>query len=131
MSEVIEKAVLVTTVHRGVFFGYTTDDFANAPADKPLAVNLRAARNCVYWSSQVKGFLGLATVGPLNDSRRLGARVLAALGSHTSPEACLVTPLRATGFACWPGRDSAEQSDENEQWVGMGPCVRGSLSGVY
>jgi uncharacterized protein DUF6948 len=52
-----ERAVLVTTQHRGVFFGY-------AIVTDGTAINLRAARNCIYWSSDVKGFLGLAATGP-------------------------------------------------------------------
>ena len=52
-----ERAVVVTTTHRGVFFGYA-DDIDGA------IIKLRAARNCVYWSSDVKGFMGLAATGP-------------------------------------------------------------------
>ena len=37
-----ERAVLVTTSHRGVFFGYAIDTDGNT-------INLRAARNCLYW----------------------------------------------------------------------------------
>jgi hypothetical protein len=52
-----ERAVLVTTTHRGVFFGYATDTSG-------ATINMRAARNCIYWSADVKGFLGLASTGP-------------------------------------------------------------------
>lgn len=52
-----EKAVLVTTAHRGVFFGYATDT-------KGSTIELKSARNCVYWSSDVHGFIGLASTGP-------------------------------------------------------------------
>lgn len=52
-----ERAVLVTTEFRGVFFGYAT----NTSGD---TIKLRAARNCVYWSADVKGFEGLAVTGP-------------------------------------------------------------------
>lgn len=52
-----ERAVLVTTEYRGVFFGYAT----NTDCD---TIKLRAARNCLYWSAAVKGFLGLAATGP-------------------------------------------------------------------
>lgn len=52
-----ERAVLVTTTHRGVFFGYATETKGNQIA-------LKRARNCVYWSVDVKGFLGLASSGP-------------------------------------------------------------------
>lgn len=57
-----EIAVLVTTVHRGVFFGYAKDiDGAT--------INLRRARNCVYWHQSVKGFLGLCSTGPNSECR--------------------------------------------------------------
>lgn len=57
-----EQAVLVTTTHRGVFFGYATDiDGA--------AINLRAGRNCLYWPTENKGFLGLANMGPVKGAR--------------------------------------------------------------
>lgn len=51
------RPVLVTTAHRGVFFGY---------ADKTDGdtVQLKRARLCVYWSSDLRGFMGLASNGP-------------------------------------------------------------------
>lgn len=56
------RPVLVTTEHRGVFFGY---------ADKTdgETIRLRAARLCVYWSADVKGFMGLASGGPTKGCR--------------------------------------------------------------
>lgn len=54
--------VLVTTEHRGVFFGYTDDPSGEM-------VSLRRARNCIYWSSDVKGFMGLAATGPTRSCR--------------------------------------------------------------
>jgi len=39
----LERAVLVTTTHRGVFFGYASK------IDGPT-IDLRAGRNCLYWS---------------------------------------------------------------------------------
>lgn len=57
-----ERAVLVTTQHRGVFFGYATK------TDGAI-INLRAARNCLYWAKDVKGFIGLANTGPIGGSR--------------------------------------------------------------
>lgn len=56
-AKVKDRAVLVTTAHKGVFFGYT------AKTDG-ATIKLRGARNCIYWSSDVKGFLGLAATGP-------------------------------------------------------------------
>ena len=61
-SKAAERAVLVTTSHRGVFFGYTTDTDG-------ATIALRAARNCIYWPSDNKGFMGLAAMGPLKGAR--------------------------------------------------------------
>lgn len=44
----IERAVLVTTAHRGVFFGYATETGG-------ATIKLRAARLCVYWSTDLRG----------------------------------------------------------------------------
>lgn len=57
-----ERAVLVTTEYRGVFFGYATDTAGDT-------IKLRRARNCVYWPQAQKGFLGLAETGPVSGSR--------------------------------------------------------------
>lgn len=51
------RAVLVTTEHRGVFFGYAT-------RTDGATIKLARARNCVYWDASVRGFLGLASTGP-------------------------------------------------------------------
>jgi len=63
-----EQAVLVTTVHKGVFFGYASAGV------KAKTITLTNARNCVYWSADVKGFLGLAANGPIT-SCRIGPKV--------------------------------------------------------
>lgn len=52
-----ERAVLVTTAHRGVFFGYATKTDGDT-------ISLRNARCCIYWPAKLKGFLGLASDGP-------------------------------------------------------------------
>jgi hypothetical protein len=57
-----ERPVVVTTAHRGVFFGYTDQPFGEV-------ITLKRARLCVYWSSKVKGFMGLAAGGPVSDCR--------------------------------------------------------------
>lgn len=56
------RPVLVTTAHRGVFFGYATE------IDGPT-IFLKDGRNCTYWSQAMKGFLGLASQGPDSDCR--------------------------------------------------------------
>jgi len=54
-----ERAVLVTTAHRGVFFGYAKDTDGET-------ISLRRGRCCVYWSTDLRGFIGLASNGPGN-----------------------------------------------------------------
>jgi len=60
-------AVLVTTEHRGVFFGWTYDWSGST-------VVLERCRNCIYWTKSVGGFLGLAAHGP-NPDCRIGTEV--------------------------------------------------------
>ena len=57
-----ERAVMVTTAHRGVFFGYATETSGET-------IKLKRARNCIYWSADCKGFLGLAATGPTSKCR--------------------------------------------------------------
>ena len=57
-----ERPVIVTTEHRGVFFGYAKNIDGET-------INLRASRLCVYWSADVKGFMGLASGGPTRGCR--------------------------------------------------------------
>jgi hypothetical protein len=52
-----ERPVIVTTAHRGVFFGYAKDVTGET-------IDLKRSRLCVYWSQDVKGFMGLAANGP-------------------------------------------------------------------
>lgn len=51
------RPVLVTTAHRGVFFGYAKKTSGDV-------IHLTRARLCLYWSRVEKGFLGLAAHGP-------------------------------------------------------------------
>jgi hypothetical protein len=88
-----ERAVLVTTVHRGVFFGYAED------TDGAI-IKLRAARNCLYWPTQQKGFLGLATSGPVKGSR-IGPAADLELRDITSVAACTAEAVAAWEAAPW------------------------------
>jgi hypothetical protein len=54
--------VLVTTLHRGVFFGYTNDYSSDT-------ITLQDARMAIYWSADVKGCFGLASSGPSKSCR--------------------------------------------------------------
>jgi hypothetical protein len=64
MTKNEERAVLVTTAHRGVFFGYAKETSGEI-------IKLRAARLCIFWSSDLRGFMGLASHGP-NSSCKVG-----------------------------------------------------------
>jgi hypothetical protein len=57
MKEKKERPVIVTTEYRGVFFGYAD----NTAGD---VIFLKRARNCIYWSADLRGFAGLAAMGP-------------------------------------------------------------------
>lgn len=61
------RPVLITTEFRGIFFGYADDTSGDT-------VVLKNARNCLYWSSETGGFMGLASKGPAPGSR-IGERV--------------------------------------------------------
>lgn len=60
-SDTEEQAVVVTTEHRGVFFGYI-----NPERVRDEQLELKRARLCVYWSTAMHGFMGLASMGPDN-----------------------------------------------------------------
>ena len=57
------RPVLVTTLHRGLFFGFTS------AKDGDETIRLTKCRNILYWSAECKGFLGLAANGPKTGSK--------------------------------------------------------------
>lgn len=57
-----QRPVIVTTAHRGVFFGMAGDTDGET-------ISLTGARSCLYWSADVKGFMGLAANGPSKSCR--------------------------------------------------------------
>lgn len=75
-----ERAVVVTTAHRGVFFGYATETGGET-------IRLRAARLCVHWSADMRGFMGLASHGP-SSGCRVGPAADIELRSITSVVEC-------------------------------------------
>ena len=89
------KPVIVTTQHRGVFFGYLISDNA------PEKVTLRDARCCLYWDTGLRGFLGLAESGP-NESCRIGPKVPeTTLCDITSVTACTTDAVAQWEKAPW------------------------------
>lgn len=88
-----ERAVLVTTEHRGVFFGYASETDGDT-------IKLRAARNCIYWPSTNKGFLGLASMGPL-DGSRVGPAADIDVRQITCVAECTATAVTAWEKAPW------------------------------
>ena len=89
----LERAVLVTTEHRGVFFGYALDTSGDI-------INLRAARNCIYWPTENKGFMGLAAMGPLSGAR-IGPAADIELRKITAVVACTPEAIKAWEKAPW------------------------------
>lgn len=57
----VERPVLVTTSHRGVFFGWATDTSGDR-------IYLRACKMAIYWATK-KGLFELAYTGPNSNSR--------------------------------------------------------------
>lgn len=88
-----ETPVLVTTAHRGVFFGYAKDY-------SEKTVELRAARNCISWGTDNKGFLGLANMGPTK-SARVGPAADIILHDVTCVAQCTDEAVRAWETAPW------------------------------
>lgn len=67
MSKNGNRAVLVTTEHRGVFFGHLESQENNS-------VVLTECRCAIYWNTK-GGFLELAEIGP-NEGSRIGSTAL-------------------------------------------------------
>ena len=88
-----ERAVLVTTSHRGVFFGYATETDG-------ATIKLRAARCCIYWPSENKGFLGLASAGPMSGAK-VGPAADIELRDITCVAECSPESVKAWEAAPW------------------------------
>lgn len=88
-----ERAVLVTTAHRGVFFGYTNET-------EGAIIKLRDARCCIYWSAESKGFLGLAAKGPTGNAK-IGPPANIELRDITCVAECTEEAVKAWEKAPW------------------------------
>ncbi len=93
MVKAKERAVLVTTAHKGVFFGYATETEGET-------IKLRAARLCVYWIADLHGFMGLASFGPRKGCR-IGPPADMELRSITSVTECSPEAVEAWEKGMW------------------------------
>lgn len=90
-----ERAVIVTTEHRGVFFGFAAETDGEQIA-------LRRSRLCVHWSADVRGFMGLAGAGPTKGCR-IGPPADITLRKITSVMECTPEAAAAWEAAVWNG----------------------------
>ena len=89
----MERAVLVTTAHRGVFFGYARETAGET-------IKLKRARNCIYWPVGNRGFLGLASDGPAKGAR-IGPAADIELRNITCVAECTPAAVAAWEAAPW------------------------------
>ena len=87
----MSKPVLVTTEFRGVFMGFIKND-----KKTPEEITLTDCRNCIYWSSSIGGFLGLASKGPNSD-----CRIGSLIKEITLYKITSVTPVEEKAIEAW------------------------------
>ena len=85
--------VVVTTAHRGVFFGFL------AGHRDGKTVELTGAQMCVYWSSDVQGVLGLASSGPSRS-----CKVTRPVPRLTLQDVTAVVDVSGEAVKLWQGR---------------------------
>ena len=85
--------VVVTTTHRGVFFGYAHDVSGET-------IRLERSRLCLYWSADVKGFMGLASTGP-SKGCRIGPEATITLRNITAVLDATADAVKAWESAPW------------------------------
>lgn len=82
--------VLVTTQHRGVFFGY-----ADPSKIQERSFSLQRVRCCISWASSIGGFLGLSSKGPDSNCRIGTEAVEVLLHDITSVTQCTEAAVAA------------------------------------
>lgn len=87
--------VIVTTEHRGVFAGEPAGQL------KDKQITLKNARMCVYWSSDVKGIVGLAATGPTKSCRVTAPAPSIVLEAVTSVMECSEQAAKAWEAEPW------------------------------
>jgi len=96
-SNLKETAVVVTTEHRGIFFGYAQGHLS-LTAD---TIVLHNARMCAYYSADTHGSAGLISGGPAD-------------GSRVSPQVAEIGLRGVISIA--PASDDAITAWEAEPW---------------
>lgn len=91
------KPVLITTAHRGVFYGR----LAEGQDENERTLKLDRCRNVIYWQAddQALGFLGLAAKGPGADCRIGAEAPRVRIHDVTSVADC--TARAAEAFESW------------------------------
>ena len=87
-----ERAVVICTNLRGIFFGYATDTSGDS-------VKLRSARNAYYWKC-TGGVLQLGNTGPLPGSK-IGDRADLEVRGVTAIIECTPASVTAWEKATW------------------------------
>lgn len=90
-----EIPVMVTTEKKGVFFGFIPEG-----SESKERMRIRDARLCVYWSADVKGFMGLAAKGPTK-SCKIGPPATITVFDVTSVTECTTEAVAAWEKAPW------------------------------
>ena len=90
-----ERAVVICTKDRGVFFGYVTGEVGRSK------VHLKRGRNCIYWPVAFRGVVGLAAEGPKNGAR-VGPAADMDLFGITASFNCTDAAVTAWESAPWP-----------------------------
>ena len=92
-----EQAVVISTAHRGVFFGYATVSAIDAwERDTNASIKLRRARMCLVWPTTQRGYPGLVADGPHE-----GARVSPPASSLTFANVASVGDATPLSVARW------------------------------
>lgn len=95
MTNTKEKvALVVTTAHRGVFFGY------GVLSDNE-SISLRQARMCIYWPEENHGVVGLAADGPKRGAKIGPAAPEIVLRDVTAVMVCSDAAIKAWESAPW------------------------------
>lgn len=97
MSKNEKIGIIVTTKHRGVFFGYVPRD-----ADlKQAVMRLEQCRMCVRWGASNRGVVGLAANGPDHNSKITPAAPAITLRDVVSVMECSDSAVEQWEAAPW------------------------------